>query len=131
MTSKLRVPGSVLHVVIAIAMALSLFVVRASHSLSHDPFAILAAEKRAHAESAAKTADHGHVHDEGDPSERAPGHFHGHNPADHSHETAGIVAHLTYALEPISGAMSIHPFRRPEPAERWRLERPPKLPLLA
>ena len=131
MTSGLRVPASALHVVIAIAMALSLFVVRASHSLSHDSFAILAAEKQAHAEFADGTSDHGHVHDEGDQKEREPGHVHGHNPADHSHETAGMVAHLTYVLAPSVRTLSIHALHQPEPAERWRLERPPKSALLA
>lgn len=131
MTSRLRVPASALHIVIAIAMALSLLVVRATHSLSHDPFAILAAEKQAHAESAAKAADHGHVHDEGDQSDREPGHVHGHDPADHSHETAGMVTKLTQALAPNVRAMFIPAVQRPASVERWRLERPPKSPSLA
>ncbi len=130
MISKLRVPASALHVVIAIAMALSLFVVRASHSLSHDSVAISVAEKQAHAELAARISDHGHVHDEGDHSEREQGHVHGHDPADHSHETVGMVANLTYALMPIGRSKSIHAFHRLETGERWRLERPPKSQLL-
>lgn len=129
MTLGFRVPASALHFVIAIAMTLSLFVVRASYSLSHDPFAILAAEKRAHA-ALGTSDDHGHVHDEGDETERESGHVHGHDPADHSHETPGMVTKLTQALAPTGRAMFVPAFHRPSPAERWRLERPPKSPVL-
>ncbi len=125
-TLGFRIPASALHVVIAVAMALSLFVVRASHSLSHDPVAILAAEKRAHAELAMWAADHGHAHDEGDHSERAPGHVHGHDPSDHSHETPGMIAKLTQDLVRAPGSQYVQAFNCPELGERRRVERPPK-----
>lgn len=130
MTSGSRVPASALHIVIAIATALSLFVVRASHSLSHDPVAISAAEKRAHAQLAMIISDHGHAHDEGDLKEREPGHAHGHDPADHSHETAGMIAKLTHALGGPGRTISVQAFLWPEPGDSRRLERPPKFALI-
>ena len=57
---------------------------------SHAPFAFKQAEALRHAVLGGPTAlgDHDHSHDDGAPEERLPGHLHGHNPADHSHETA-------------------------------------------
>ena len=54
--------------------------------------ATLAAEAERHAELKQQSAAHGHIHDDGDDGERVRGHVHGHNPADHSHDTPIGVA---------------------------------------
>ena len=58
----------------------------------HAPSATLAAEAERHAELKQQSAAHGHIHDDGDDGERVRGHVHGHNPADHSHDTPIGVA---------------------------------------
>ncbi|WP_148663504.1 hypothetical protein [Bosea vaviloviae] len=77
--------------VIAFAMALGMILSAAHVSAGHNAYAMAQAEAVRHAQLAAATAEHGHAHDEGEPDERVPGHIHGHNTADHVHETANVV----------------------------------------
>ena len=68
--------------------------------------------------------DHGHGHADSDSDERLPGHFHGHNPLDHSHETPSVFAVLGLSgpvIFPVWNAAPVfaaihgppHPIERP------------------
>lgn len=82
-----RVNRAMLCLVVALAMAFGSLLPHASDSSTHDPVALAAAEAERHGQFEADIAGHGHSHDDGQEYERSTGHMHGHNPADHSHET--------------------------------------------
>ncbi|PSM19725.1 hypothetical protein [Nitratireductor sp. StC3] len=121
-----RVNRAVLCLVLAVAMAFGSLLPHASHSPSHDPVALAAVEAERHAQLEAEIAEHGHSHDDGEDHEQVAGHSHGHNPADHSHETPTTppgsspdVPTLVQAIVPTS----------PDAAHlgaSYRLERPPR-----
>ena len=115
-----------IHVIIAIALMIGLVLSPGRAWAAHDPLAQAAAEASRHAAVPAVRADHDHVHHDGADEERLPGHAHGHNPADHSHDTpalfcGGIVLgrstgpdwHPTQPVVPIR-------------ARAVRLDRPPR-----
>jgi hypothetical protein len=94
---------------------------------AHDPLILLMAELQQHAELAAEVAEHGHSHDDPADDERRTGHTHGHNPADHSHETpfaplpGSVLRPLTITvLKPVERA--VVPVR-----SNFPVERPPRL----
>lgn len=60
-------------------------------SASHNPIALAAAESARHGALNALVEDHDHVRDDGVDDEQNSGHFHGHNPADHAHETGSTL----------------------------------------
>ena len=117
---------AVLCCVLAFATAFGSLLPHASHSPSHDPVALAAIEAERHAQLEAEIAEHGHSHDDGEDHERVAGHSHGHNPADHSHETpttppAAVPDGLAVASAWVP--------TRPETvhlATTYRLERPPR-----
>ena len=76
-------PGVVTTILVIMGLAFTPGYVLASHC--PDPLAT--AELVRHADLGAETvSDHGHSHEDGDSDERGPGHVHGHDPADHSHQ---------------------------------------------
>lgn len=77
-----------IRVLVGIAFLIGLFVSPARYLASHDVLQMTQAEADRHAELAAQFDEHGHTHDDGVADEKRSGHLHGHNPADHSHETA-------------------------------------------
>lgn len=77
-----------------------------------------AVEESRHAELAPTAGDHGHTHDDGEDDERIPGHVHGKNVVDHTHETPSVV----FAF----GVPAPAPYRSWTPgAERTAQARPP------
>lgn len=121
-----RVNRAVLCLVLAFAMAFGTLLPHAAHSPSHDPVALAAAEAERHALLEAQIAEHGHSHDDGEEHEQVAGHTHGHNPADHSHETpttppggAPVVPALVEAIVPMARETA-------HLGTTYRLERPPR-----
>jgi hypothetical protein len=84
-TRRLRVIIVLLTVFQAVAAAWGI-----GHA--HSGAAVAHAEKIRHDVLAAPSANHGHTHEDGEPTEQVPGHFHGHNVFDHSHETLSIIS---------------------------------------
>lgn len=80
-----------IRLVLALAVAIALMLPRAPVSASHDPASLTAAATQRHAELGAVAVGPGHVHENGTLYERVPGHSHGHNPTDHSHETPSMA----------------------------------------
>lgn len=121
-----RVNRAVLCIAVALAMAFGSLLPHATHAASHDPVALADAEAERHAQLGAEIAEHGHSHDDGEDHERTAGHSHGHNPADHSHETPTAPPNIFPAVLAMTPAW-VPP--RPETLHldaTYRLERPPR-----
>jgi hypothetical protein len=112
--------------VIALSMALGTLLSSIGSTNSHNPIILAAAEAARHAELAAQIDAHGHAHDDGASDEQSPGHAHGHNPADHTHETASAVPGVAQMLFPIGRTWLAHPPSYVDLEARFRLERPPR-----
>lgn len=113
------------RIFLAVTLTLGLFVSAVGISMSHMTVNAEAAEQTRHAELAS-ARDHGHSHDDGELEEQRTGHNHGHNPADHSHETPHLISHL-YLVH--CDTNRIHFVSIPETIElcgSFRLDRPPK-----
>ncbi|MER9557836.1 hypothetical protein [Mesorhizobium sp. M0323] len=98
------------------------------YSASHDPIALAAAAVELHTGLAGQIEDHGH--DDGVADEQSPGHFHGHNAADHSHETASTPADFAPTVPQVERSWLNYPPIFVDPGTTFRLERPPR-PFLA
>jgi hypothetical protein len=75
---------------------------------------------------AQETAEHGHSHEDGDDHEQSPGHTHGHDPADHSHQFAffpGNAGHWGLPAPQFWPSFLIGPL---EPKTGSGIDRPPK-----
>jgi hypothetical protein len=112
--------------VIAFAMALGVLLSSAHMAAGHNAFATAQAEAVRHAELAATIAEHRHAHDEGEPSEQLPGHVHGHNAADHVHETADRLTVIALVTPGFARTSTAHDPVMAEPGHPDGLERPPK-----
>lgn len=121
-----RVSRAVLCLVVAFAMAFGSLLPHAAHSPSHDPIALAVAEAERHAQLEAEIAEHGHSHDEGEDHERAAGHTHGHNPADHSHETPTTPSGGAHVVPALAQTWVPKPPHAAHLGTIFRLERPPK-----
>ncbi|WP_095081633.1 hypothetical protein [Mesorhizobium sophorae] len=124
------VHSAAFRLVVAFAMTLGMLLSPAGSSVSHDPIALVAAEAARHAKLAGQIETHGHVHDDGATEDQGPGHSHGHNPADHSHETANTLLDFAPAVPATGRNWVICPPSFPEPEASSRLDRPPR-PILA
>lgn len=98
-----------INLVVAFAMTIGPLSSSAHVVAGHNPYALAVAEASRHAELSAATRDHGHSHEEGDTSERQPGHVHGHDPGDHVHEPFALNAILAAGEPGFAG-------RAPRPA---------------
>lgn len=74
---------------LTLGMVMSVVVV----SMSHLPSNVDAVEQIGHAELADTIDGHGHNHEDGNLDEQDVRHTHGHNPADHSHDTPNLLAY--------------------------------------
>lgn len=120
------VHSAAFRLVIAFAMALGMLLSPVGSSASHNPIALAAAEAARHAELAAQIEAHGHSHDDGEADEQSPVHSHGHNPADHTHETASTLPDFAQPVPPIGRRWLAHPPSAADLETRFRLERPPR-----
>ncbi|MES0037786.1 hypothetical protein NKJ74_21400 [Mesorhizobium sp. M0046] len=119
-----RITSAALCLVIALAMMFG--VLRPfGYSASHDPIALAAVVER-HGGAAAQIENHGHAHDDGVADEQIPGHFHGHNAADHSHETASTPADFAPTVPQVERGWLNYPPTFIDPGTTFRLERPPR-----
>lgn len=120
---SIRIRSSLAAAFLAVfAMLLSAVHVQSGHNV----YAMAQAEAERHAVLAATIAEHGHLHDEGEPDERVPGHVHGHNTSDHIHETANLVAQLRLGMPRFVGTMMRHEPQDTELGLRHGLDRPPR-----
>jgi hypothetical protein len=117
--------------VIVLATLTALLLAPPASYVGHDPFKALAAEAERHAalefssEPDAQVA-RDHVHDDGEPHERVPGHAHGHDRGDHLHDLGKSLSATTYARR--VSVLNRLPKSETEAPPRvvFRLDRPPK-----
>lgn len=119
------------RLVIAVAVTVGMLLSPVGTSASHSPAALAEAEASRHAELTTQLADHGHVHDDGAEDEQNPGHSHGHNPADHSHETPNTLSLLKAPAPPVGRTWHFSPPDAVDLDTTFRLERPPRSILVA
>lgn len=111
---------------LALVMALGSVASTVRTALSHNPAVLLAIEAERHAALAQEIADHGHSHDDGWQDEQAPGHSHGHDPADHSHDVPSVVAALVQMTPPAWRLWSATVRDAPAVTKIYPFEKPPK-----
>lgn len=126
-----RVNRTVLYLVLAVAMAFGSLLPHASQSLSHEPVALTTAETERQGQLVSEMAEHGHRHNYRGEHDRAAGHAHGHNPADHSHETPTTPPGSAPALRALVPAWVPMPPQAAHLGAIYRLERPPRLIVIA
>lgn len=81
------------RIAIALIITVAMSFAPAMNVAAHNPAVLAQAEIERHlALVEADHHGHGHAHEDGDDQEQRSGHLHGHNAADHSHDTAGRVA---------------------------------------
>ncbi|MER8880911.1 hypothetical protein [Mesorhizobium sp. M0684] len=114
-----------------IVLAMTIGVLRSfGYSASHDPIALAAAANERHSGAAAQIEDRRHTHDDGVADEQIPGHFHGHDAADHSHETASTPADFAPTVPQFERGWLNYSPTFIDPGTAFPLERPPR-PFLA
>ena len=117
---------TILWFVVAIALAFGAMIAPANAYGPSVAGAPASAEAARHAQLGEGATGDRHVHDEGEPDERGPGHLHSDGPAEHSHEKLGVMARVSTVLAPqgdcwVSAAIaSLHLHGR------RRLDRPPR-----
>lgn len=122
----LRGRRAIVYLLLALILALGTTASSVIVNLSHNPAVLVAAESERHAEIERQLAEHGHSHEDGVGDESQPGHVHGHDPADHSHDTAGQAAPLA-AIAPPAWRVSLVATGLVTPAGmNFHLERPPR-----
>ena len=113
------------RLVFVLAMTAGLALSPVGASSSHDPMALLASEAARHAELSAQIAEHGHAHD-GAAEERSSGHSHGHDPADHSHQTLNAAPSAVSIVRLPGRDWQPCPDSFAHRETRFRLDRPPR-----
>ncbi|WP_024587403.1 hypothetical protein [Aliihoeflea sp. 2WW] len=121
-----RLQSVALRIVIACAMAVSLLLAPTGGSSSHDAHALAQIEAERHLELAVEIAEHGHLHDDGWDSESKPGHLHGHNAADHLHDTPTYPPSVATLFVRTIDAWRISAFPKSLPVRIFELDRPPR-----
>ncbi|MER9048008.1 hypothetical protein NKH89_12130 [Mesorhizobium sp. M0923] len=117
--------------VVAFAMMLGTLLRPFGYSASHDPVARAAVAIERQVAQTGPTEDHGYAHDhEGAADERGSGSLHGHNAADHSHDTASALVPLVPIVPPVGKDWLIYPPCFADLEATFRLDRPPR-PFLA
>lgn len=122
----LRAYSTALRIVVAFAMTLGVLMSPVGKAASHSSAARVAPEGARHAELNAEHPDLDHVHDEGFEDERKPGQAHGHNPADHSHETPNPLSIARAPVLPVTNTWHPDLAILPDHGMLVRHERPPQ-----
>jgi hypothetical protein len=118
---------STFHLVIVVAMTLTMVLSPIGNSVLHLPSHIAAAETSHHAQMGEQIEVHDHTHDDGDAEEYLPGQTHGHDPTDHSHETPSLQPLRLLSSRPkVRNWTAVAPASA-EPATGYRLKRPPRM----
>jgi hypothetical protein len=125
-TMPTQVQNAAFRLALAVAMTLGLLLSPVGNSASHNPAALAAAEVERHTELEAHLAQHGHVHEDGSEDEQCPGHLHGHNPADHSHESPDTLSAVNAPPCPFGPAWQACPATVADLGMTFRFERPPR-----
>lgn len=116
-------PRIMLSLVIAVAVLLANLAMLSAHM----PNRLSEAEQQRHQQLQIEIAEHGHSHDDGFEDERHPGHHHGHDAADHSHDIPNVLATAAMPVREIVRSWQAGYCQLAIPNDANRLKRPPRL----
>lgn len=115
-----RVLRALASLTVMIAMTLGMMPFSGGHWLFHGQSGVAAIQVTAPFD------EHGHSHDDDDVNEQSAAHPHGHNPADHTHETPSLPVAIS-VVAPVGGqGWQKVSSRRTVLETAFRLERPPR-----
>lgn len=115
-----------LRLILALIIALKVLSPPAVMPSPHGPAASVDGEYRHLAKVTKDHHGHGHDHETGSPKEHSPGHTHGHNATDHSHEPpSAFTQPLAIAFHP-AREWSLSPFAELDRRSISQLDRPPR-----
>ncbi|MBM5573361.1 hypothetical protein [Deefgea sp. CFH1-16] len=100
-------------------------------SFSHSPILSQQIEQQRHSELSVESDEHGHSHHDGEVAEQAMGHVHGHANFDHDHELPQILLETKTSVHLPQIAWQQQQHATDYPAPNYRLERPPRLDIVA
>lgn len=124
---RLRGPNIIASVAFAWVLALALSLAPAINVVTHNSAALAQAENQRAAAHAVADPDHGHVHEDGDIGDhQRTGHWHGHDPADHTHDTATPVRLRSPTRLIVTRMFGLAPLTGVAPNPHFRLDRPPR-----
>lgn len=115
-----------LRPIATLAIAIALIFAPLPIGSAHDPVALAAAEMERHATLQAEIAEHGHAHDDGHEHEQSSGHMHGHDPADHSHQSVFVPCSASHWSLPPAQCWPSMVSEIRDPATGSGIDRPPK-----
>lgn len=118
--------SAVLRFVIAVAVGVGMALLPVGNPASVAVMDMMEAETACHAERQLELSDHGHAHDAEMDDEQKVGHLHGHDPADHSHETPHTLTPLKSGAPAIGRDWFAHASAITDPGMVFRLDRPPR-----
>jgi len=109
---------------LALVLVVSLAFAPAFVSVGHA--GTLSAEAARHAILKADKVDHGHSHDDGVGDERRPGHIHGQQTGDHSHDFGRFISFRLTERDFLPTGFDFDLSEHYTPPDRQRLDRPPR-----
>ena len=118
---------SISRLVVVMAMTLTMVLSPIGNSILHLPNNIAAAASSHHAQMGEQIEIHDHAHDDGEAEEHLPGHTHGHDPTDHSHETPSVQPLRLLSSRPKARNWVAAALASAEPGTSYRLKRPPRM----
>ncbi len=133
MMLPIRLPTMV-RSLIALCLAVGLALAPPLNVVAHGSVALLTEHDWHSALAPGETADdhghsHGHSDDDDEPIDhRRPGHVHGHDASDHTHDTGTPVRLRAGDRMPVPRQFGLTPEPPPDPDPTFRLDRPPRLP---
>lgn len=112
---------------LSLVLAMAVLLANVAMLSAHMPNRLSEAEQQRHQQLQIEIAEHGHSHDDGLEDERHPGHHHGHDAADHSHDIPNVLAiavmpqrAIIRSWQPVYHQLAI-------PMDAYRHKRPPRL----
>ncbi len=115
------------RIMLSLVIAMAVLLANVAMLSAHMPNRLSEAEQQRHQQLQIEIAEHGHSHDHGLEDERHPGHHHGHDAADHSHDIPNVLAiavmpqrAIIRSWQPVYHQLAI-------PNDAYRHKRPPRL----
>lgn len=118
---------TVFHLVIVAAITLTMVLSPISNSVLHLPSKISVAQISHHVQSGEQIEVHDHTYGNDEAEEHLPGHTHGHDPTDHSHETPSLQPQRVLSSRPKVRNWVAVALVFAEPGTSYRLKRPPRM----
>jgi hypothetical protein len=112
---------------LAVFITVAMLCANLNAALAHLPNKLAEAELDRHTQLQMEIAEHGHSHDDGFDEEQHPGHHHGHDAADHSHDVPNMLSGAAMLFNPLVRDWRASPPGTANPDPAFRLKRPPRV----